>query len=223
MSLTYNTNPIVTASIDIFLYTDLINSSMEIDEVRNTLTNQVDNFKHALSASIKEHDYIQNITYLLCCVLDEFILTSEWGRNHYWASNTLLSRFYHDTRGGRDFFTLLQAHMNSPAQHIDALEFILMCINIGFHGKFLLMSDGDLKLKRLKSDLYHIVKQHKPQPEKPSKLAHRIKRHKPKTKHLHLKLFIGCAILAGIIFSISTILLNQQVNLALATTQQVSV
>lgn len=50
---------------------------------------------------------ISDFRYLLCCVLDEAVMSQPWGSCGVWSSHSLLTRFHQQSWGGEQFFVRL--------------------------------------------------------------------------------------------------------------------
>lgn len=100
--------------------------------------------------------------YILCAVLDEAILQSNWGQYNHWAERCLLSLFHNDTWGGEQFFALVQKALQEPKFNIDLLELMYICLALGFEGQYRIQPDGMAQLQRLRQELWHLLQLYYP-------------------------------------------------------------
>ena len=77
-----------------------------------------------------EQQTISDFRYLLCCVLDEAVMSQPWGSCGIWSSHSLLTRFHQQSWGGEQFFVRLQHFMNHPNQHRELLQFADLCLHL---------------------------------------------------------------------------------------------
>lgn len=96
-------------------------------------------------------------TYALCALVDETILGTPWGLQSVWSNQSLLITFYREATAGETFFNFLHKAKESPRSHIDILEFLYICLSLGFQGKFRVEPGGPDRLTRLRQDLYAVI------------------------------------------------------------------
>lgn len=92
--------------------------------------------------------------YLLCAVLDETVLSTNWGGESAWSKQSLLSTFHNETWGGEKFFLILDRLLQDPARHINLLELIYLCLSFGFEGKYRVLEGGRSKLDERREQLH---------------------------------------------------------------------
>lgn len=92
--------------------------------------------------------------YLLCAVLDETVLSTNWGGESTWSKQSLLSTFHNETWGGEKFFLILDRLLQDPARHINLLELIYLCLSFGFEGKYRVLEGGRSKLDERREQLH---------------------------------------------------------------------
>ena len=80
--------------------------------------------------------------YVLCAFIDEAVLGSDWGAHSVWSQQSLLSRFHNETWGGEKVFAILSRMEQEPERYRDMLEFIYLCLCLGFEGRYKVMSNG---------------------------------------------------------------------------------
>lgn len=147
-------------------------------ELRHTaeLDNVVDFRKH-LIAGLNRFDsearnqnlapeVVISARYVLCAALDEAILNTPWGERSGWARASLLSVFHNETFGGEKVFQILDRVQQRPGAFLDLLEFIQVCLSLGFAGKYKLDPRGGEQLERLRENLYRIIRQQRGEPER---------------------------------------------------------
>lgn len=107
-----------------------------------------------------------NITamrYVLCAVIDEFILnqqyrrTQNWNEKNDWSRQSLINTFYDDAWGGEKFYEITENLLLHPRENQDCLKLILFFLNLGYEGKYRLMENGVERLALLKEKLSHVT------------------------------------------------------------------
>lgn len=89
-----------------------------------------------------ENGVILSFRYILCTFIDEAVMGKEWGSQSVWSENSLLARFHNETWGGEKVFALLDKLEEEPQRYRDILEFIWMCLVLGFQGRYRVIPQG---------------------------------------------------------------------------------
>ena len=100
---------------------------------------------------------ISDFRYLLCCVLDEAVMSQPWGSCGIWSSHSLLTRFHQQSWGGEQFFVRLQHFMSHPNQHRELLQFADLCLHLGYEGRYRIQPQGEMALHQLRQQLHHLL------------------------------------------------------------------
>lgn len=108
-----------------------------IESFREKMVNDILIWSSKLSA-LKEYDErdIIKLRYCLCVFIDELLMKNELFINSSWANNTLTVRLFDETLGGDNFYDIAHSWLNNPAKNKDFLEFIYVCIILGYKGKY---------------------------------------------------------------------------------------
>jgi type VI secretion system protein ImpK len=80
--------------------------------------------------------------YVLCAFIDEAVLGTDWGAHSIWSQHSLLSRFHNETWGGEKVFAITSRMEQEPERYRDMLEFIHLCLCLGFEGRYKVMENG---------------------------------------------------------------------------------
>ena len=162
-------NPIVGAAQKIFsLYgsTRQSPSHKDIKGLNVQLKREIQRFEQKLQAHQYPQEIVLSARYVACSLLDEAVLNTPWGTESPWAQFTLLSAFHKETSGGEKFFLLLERMRQQPAANVDILEFMYVCLSLGFEGRFRFVPEGREHLTQLRADLFHLLKRLKPDYER---------------------------------------------------------
>ncbi|HAT1682908.1 TPA: DotU family type IV/VI secretion system protein [Klebsiella oxytoca] len=105
-----------------------------------------------------ENGVILSFRYILCTFIDEAVMSKEWGSQSVWSENSLLARFHNETWGGEKVFVLLDKLQEEPQRYRDILEFIWLCLVLGFQGRYRVIPQGQGEygavIRRLHGVLY---------------------------------------------------------------------
>ena len=94
--------------------------------------------------------------YVLCTLLDETISSTPWGCGK-WGKHSLLVMFHNEASGGEKFFQLLTKLAENPKANRDILEFMSICLALGFEGRYRVMDNGKSHLEELRERLAQIL------------------------------------------------------------------
>jgi type VI secretion system protein ImpK len=157
----YDKNPIVSLSYPLFRTINAILTSYgsaDIPKIRTELTSKMDNFIKKAAEMNLDNAQTLIARYLLCAHIDEMIGTTFWGKEHNWAKESLLSFYYQEAYGGEKFFIILNKLLASPANHINLLELMYICLSLGFEGKYRIMEKGRIDIEAIRDNLYKQIR-----------------------------------------------------------------
>ncbi|RMQ43329.1 Type IV / VI secretion system protein, DotU family [Pseudomonas cichorii] len=155
-----NINPLVTAASDLLVQiVNLARNGAEGDlhSLNRNLAQAVRLFEVRARQNGIENDQLLAARYVLCTVIDETVLTTDWGNE--WSTMSLLSRFHKETFGGEKFFQLLERLSSNPVRHLPMLELMYLCLSLGFEGKYRVMKRGNAELEMIRGGLYRQIRQ----------------------------------------------------------------
>lgn len=154
-------NPIVAAASPLFtLSTQLAGqtTSPDLKELHHTLSHEIKLFENKANALGYRAPIILAARYLLCALLDEIILTTDWGKKSQWLEHNLLQTFQREAPGGERFFLILERSCENPELHIDLLELGYLCLSLGFQGKYRGTERSHQELGQIIDNIYHFIR-----------------------------------------------------------------
>ena len=95
--------------------------------------------------------------YALCSLIDETVLSTPWGSQSDWGGQTVLGTLHDETSGGERFFQILSRMSENPGRNLHLLEFLYLCLSLGFQGKFAIMERGSAQLEQVTHNLYRTI------------------------------------------------------------------
>lgn len=96
--------------------------------------------------------------YCLCAFVDEAVMGTAWGAQSAWAERSLLSVYHDETWGGEKFFTVMSRMLMEPQKYRDMLEFMYLCLCLGFKGKYSVQFNGGEELQAIITKLHRVLR-----------------------------------------------------------------
>ncbi|MEM6304078.1 MAG: type IVB secretion system protein IcmH/DotU [Pseudomonadota bacterium] len=96
--------------------------------------------------------------YTICATIDDVVLNTPWGGASQWSQQSMVATFHRETVGGDRFYDLLARLEKDPAGNIDMLEFVYMCLSLGFEGRLRVDKDGRDKHQDIRAGLARIIR-----------------------------------------------------------------
>lgn len=78
----------------------------------------------------------ENLCLLFAIVLDEFVLTSDWGRRSGWENLTLVADLFGFRDGGDRFFQIAERALMQPRALREFLEIQYLLLKLGYRGRY---------------------------------------------------------------------------------------
>ena len=131
---------------------------MDPEKLRRSVVAEVREFENrALQAGVDAQD-VKIARYAICATLDDVVLNTPWGGQSIWAQQSMVGTFHKETVGGDRFFDLLARLEKEAANNIDLLEFLYMCLSLGFEGRLRVEQHGTDKHLQIRAGLARIIR-----------------------------------------------------------------
>ncbi|HVW54563.1 MAG TPA: type IVB secretion system protein IcmH/DotU [Rhizobiaceae bacterium] len=130
----------------------------DVERFRQRVLAEIKQFETAAMARDIPSRLVRMTRYAIAATLDDIILNTAWGGQAAWAGRSLVSVLYNETWGGERFYEILSQMRRQPDENIDGLEFMAICLAVGFAGKYRVMEGGQGRLSRLRHELYRIIR-----------------------------------------------------------------
>jgi type VI secretion system protein ImpK len=135
------------------------------DALRRSVVAEIRAFENrALQAGIEDRQ-VKVARYAICATIDDVVLNTPWGSDSVWAQQSMVATFHRETVGGDRFYDLLARLEQSPANNIDLLEFLYMCLSLGFEGRLRVEPGGQEKHQNIRAGLAKLIRAHRGQLE----------------------------------------------------------
>ncbi|MEM6897948.1 MAG: type VI secretion system protein TssL, long form [Pseudomonadota bacterium] len=131
---------------------------MDPEKLRRSVVAEVRGFEtRALQAGIEAQE-VKIARYAICATLDDVVLNTPWGGQSIWAQQSMVGTFHKETFGGDRFYDLLARLEKEPGRNIDLLEFLYMCLSLGFEGRLRVEPRGSEKHLEIRAGLARIIR-----------------------------------------------------------------
>ena len=131
---------------------------MDPDKLRSSVVAEVRAFENrALQAGVPAQT-VKIARYALCATLDDVVLNTPWGGQSSWGLQSMVGTFHRETVGGDRFYDLLARLEKEPANNLDLLEFIYICLSLGFEGRLRVEQGGPDKHLQIRQGLARIIR-----------------------------------------------------------------
>lgn len=154
-------NPLNACAATLFaLVSRIRNRAQHLDPeaLRRSVVAEVRAFEaRALQARIDPGN-IKVARYAICATLDDVVLNTPWGGTSVWSQQSMVGTFHRETVGGDRFYDLLARLETDPGRNIDLLEFLYMCLALGFEGRLRVEQGGADKHASIRAGLAKIIR-----------------------------------------------------------------
>ena len=131
---------------------------LDSEKLRQSVVAEVRRFEEAALKARIEPKNIKVARYALCATLDDVVLNTPWGDQSNWAQRSMVATFHRETVGGDRFYDLLSRLEQDPGGNIDLLEFMYMCLSLGFEGRLRVDPAGATRHQEIRASLAGIIR-----------------------------------------------------------------
>ncbi|UTG70983.1 type VI secretion system protein TssL, long form [Neisseria subflava] len=157
-------NPLIETAKPVFILANSMQqttSQLSTDSLINKFSLLINNFEENAEKNGAKYDAIQAAKYCLCTFVDELAVRAGWA-DETWSKNSLLVSFYDETWGGERFFEIIQNLKQDSDKNINLLEFMYLCLQFGYKGKYQVLNNGELEIDKIKRDLLALIHSKRP-------------------------------------------------------------
>jgi type VI secretion system protein ImpK len=131
---------------------------MEPDSLRRNVVAEVRAFESRAIAVGVDPQQVKVARYAICATIDDVVLNTPWGEQSNWALQSMVGTFHKETVGGDRFYDVLARLEKDPPNNIELLEFMYMCLSLGFDGRLRIEHGGTDKHLRIREGLARIIR-----------------------------------------------------------------
>jgi type VI secretion system protein ImpK len=136
------------------------------DALRGAVVREIQQFENrALQAGVHARN-VNIARYALCATVDDVVLNTPWGGRSIWTQQSMVGTFHKETHGGDRFFDVLAKLEQDPANNLELLEFIYVCLSLGFEGRLRVEHQGTDKHLRIREGLARLIRANRGQAER---------------------------------------------------------
>lgn len=154
-------NPLNAAAATLFALVSRVRNRAQHpdpDALRKAVITEIRAFEsRALQAGI-DAQQVKVARYAICATLDDVVLNTPWGETSVWAQQSMVGTFHRETVGGDRFYDLLARLEQDPGRNIDLLEFLFMCLALGFEGRLRVEQGGPDRHLTIRQGLARIIR-----------------------------------------------------------------
>jgi type VI secretion system protein ImpK len=158
-------NLLLSAASELLIFASNIRSlepNNSIEQLRSDVEMLISTFDQQINNANLSKEVALTARYLICCLLDELVLSTPWGTDSVWSHQTLLSKYHRETSGGEKFFLIVDKLLEQPQRSIDLIELCYVCLSSGFCGKYRVSKQGESELLRIGQSLCQPIDQIRP-------------------------------------------------------------
>lgn len=151
-------NPLIAAASPLFSLSVLLETaeirSQHVESFYKNLQHEIKAFENNAKMEKYHSATILTARYILCAYLDELLF------NIFpdWRTYSLLMHFHQELNSSERFFLILDKLTQDPECHIDLLEFIYLCLNLGYQGKYGLQLKSKENLHEITTHLFECIR-----------------------------------------------------------------
>ncbi|MEL6220765.1 MAG: type IVB secretion system protein IcmH/DotU [Pseudomonadota bacterium] len=154
-------NPLCAAAAPLFALVGRIRNRAQHpnpDVLRQSVAREIKTFEQrALELQIPVQT-LRIARYLVCATIDDVVLNTPWGEQSVWRQQSMVGTFHKETVGGDRVFDLLTRLEQEPARHKDLVEFLYVCLSLGFEGRLRVEDRGSEKHFQLRDGLARVIR-----------------------------------------------------------------
>jgi type VI secretion system protein ImpK len=161
-------NPLNAAASTLFsLVARIRNRAQHSDPaaLRESVIAEIRNFEAAALQAGIQAPTVAAARYAICATIDDVVLNTPWGGQSVWALQSMVGTFHKETHGGDRFYELLSKFEATPSQNRDLLEFLYVCLSLGFEGRLRVAPRGAEKHLEIREGLARLIRTHRGQVE----------------------------------------------------------
>lgn len=132
-------NPLVSAAENLLLLATQLrqqNQAPQFPKLYDATCDEITTFEDRATKADCNKTTINQARFLLCALIDEIILSSDWDIQSRWKQKNLVNTFQKKMADESRFFQILEQAQEAPEDHIDLLELGYLCLSLGYQGTY---------------------------------------------------------------------------------------
>lgn len=154
-------NPLVDAAA--YLFSSIgkltfLKSYRSLHKLQKELITEINAFQETAKAQGYSSEYILVSRYAVCATIDDIITHTTWGGEGQWDNYSVLTAFNQETLQSDRFFLILERIIKDPRLYIDVMEFMYICLSLGYKGNYRTSADDNHQLEKITDSLYRHIR-----------------------------------------------------------------
>lgn len=163
----YGPEPVVAAAGRLILLANHIKTMAvgpDLESLRRTTVAELDAFTKRARALGLEPKSVQLAHYILCAFIDDAVMSTPWGGQSQWSTQSLLVVYHKDARGGDRMFQFAEQMERDPNSEPRLIELLYLCLSLGFEGRAALDPRGQNLLVQRRAALAALIQRQRAAP-----------------------------------------------------------
>lgn len=131
---------------------------MEPEALRRNVVAEIRGFETRAIQGGVDPQQVKVARYAICATIDDVVLNTPWGEQSIWGMQSMVGTFHRETVGGDRFYDVLARLEQEPQSNIELLEFMYMCLSLGFDGRLRVEQGGADKHLQIRNGLARIIR-----------------------------------------------------------------
>jgi len=129
----------------------------QLNRLQKKLVREINVFQETVQPGY-DPEYLMVCRYLVCATFDDIISSTTWGGQGQWNHYSLLAEFNQDPHHHDKFFTILERAIKDPITYIDMMEFIYVCLSLGYKGQYRATEHSQFQLEQIMDNLHKHIR-----------------------------------------------------------------
>lgn len=154
-------NPLVDAASHLFTILGKLKHMQayrQLNKLQKKLVREINSFQETIKHPAYNAEYLIVCRYVLCATFDDIISGTAWGGQGQWDHYCLLAAFNQDPHHHDKFFAILERAIKDPTMYIDLMEFIYICLSMGYKGQYRVTEHSQFQLEQIMDNLYKHIR-----------------------------------------------------------------
>ncbi len=135
-----------------------LKSYRNLNKLHKELAAEISDFQDAAEAKGYRSECTMVSRYALCVTFDDVIANTPWGGQGQWDNYSLRAAFNAETAQQERFFLILERIIKEPALYIDVMEFMYICLSLGYKGSYRATEFSNNQLEKITHGLYKRIR-----------------------------------------------------------------
>jgi type VI secretion system protein ImpK len=139
--------------------------AMEAQPLLMHVFQEIKNYGEALRRAGMDPQEVSWGQYFLAATADDIVQNLPGPDRHLWLNASMTAQFFQDRTSGTRFFQEVERLLTIPAQGFRLLELALLCLSLGFEGRYRSEPNGSVALQRFREAIYESLRRIEARPD----------------------------------------------------------